>query len=405
MIRVLFADAEGPPQRGLRELARPKLGHWEERFVGSGAEALEVLGRERFDVLVASSRLAGLDAAGLLGQVKARHPAVARLMIHSSGDREAVSRALPVAQQLLAEPLTPAMLAEVVDRVGGLHTLLSDESMRALVGSLHRLPALPASYNALTEAVARHDVTVDDVARIVEADPALSAKVLQLVNTAWFGAPRRTHSVVAAISWLGIDLITSLSMSAELFNAIDVDGGPRRSRTLAALQPRSVASANLLRRILPIGPASSLGFTAGLLHEIGICVLCFGARERFAAIDEEAVRSGRPLCEVEREQLGVTHGEIGAYLLGAWGLPFEIEEAVAWHHTPERAPHSGNVALLGAVHLVAELIDAATAEQPRPLLERADLALLQRAGLAGRAERIAEDVRRTFAATPLDACA
>jgi HD-like signal output (HDOD) protein len=97
-------------------------------------------------------------------------------------------------------------------------------------------------------------------------------------------------------------------------------------------------------------------YIAGMMHDIGRLVLAARAPDRLGATFREAARSGKPLATVEEEQMGVTHAELGGYLLGLWGLPLPIVEAVAFHHRPDRVVPT-NIDLLGVVHVADYLAD------------------------------------------------
>ena len=113
--------------------------------------------------------------------------------------------------------------------------------------------------------------------------------------------------------------------------------------------------------------------------------------DRFAAVVRAARDSGRPFHEVERELLGVTHAEVGAYLLGVWGLPFTIVEAVAYHHTPGLVT-DGERDVLAAVHVADALIDFACAEESgRPTTDLLDVNFVESIGSSGGAPRLARD--------------
>jgi HD-like signal output (HDOD) protein len=99
----------------------------------------------------------------------------------------------------------------------------------------------------------------------------------------------------------------------------------------------------------------------------------------FAEVMQIARETNRPWHEVEKEAFGVAHPEVGAYLLGLWGLPLDLIEAVAYHHTPSKVKHA-QTAMLAAVHVADAVIDA-TADQPEKLLNKLDAAFVARTGV------------------------
>jgi HD-like signal output (HDOD) protein len=160
----------------------------------------------------------------------------------------------------------------------------------------------------------------------------MTAKVLQVVNSAAFGSPRSVESVDQAVIYLGIELIKNLTLTVHIFDSALETHVPGFS--YQALQEHAVLTARVAKQLMPPEARPQHLFSAGLLHDIGYIVLAHCDPVCFRAIVEESLRSTRPLKDVEKEILGVTHAEIGAYLLGLWGLPYPIVEGVAFHHDP-----------------------------------------------------------------------
>ncbi|MEO8482061.1 MAG: HDOD domain-containing protein, partial [Acidobacteriota bacterium] len=143
------------------------------------------------------------------------------------------------------------------------------------------------------------------------------------------------------------------------------------------LQEHSLMTARLAKRLVVNQRVADDAFTAGLLHDIGQIVLSVSMPDRYA----EVLRTSRqrPLHEAEQEQLGVSHAEVGAYLLGVWGLPFSVVEAVAYHHRPS-AVEAGDREVLAAVHVADTLVEAGDAAGSPTV--GVDLAFLEASGWA-----------------------
>jgi putative nucleotidyltransferase with HDIG domain len=213
-------------------------------------------------------------------------------------------------------------------------------------------------YLALAEALADPSTSMADVAKLVEQDIAMSAKCLQLVNSAFFGLGRRINSVQQAVSYLGTDMLKALVFTVEVFHAFQPTRGAG-GFDLDALQSHSLLVARLTPKLLAGQQPADEAFVAGVLHDVGKLILVTRLPEQAAAIAAAAQETGRPWHLVEEEVLGVTHAEIGAYLLGLWGLPQQTVEAVAYHHSPTRVPPHG-FDVLAAVYVADALIDQAT---------------------------------------------
>jgi HD-like signal output (HDOD) protein len=240
---------------------------------------------------------------------------------------------------------------------------------------------VPATYLELTRAAARDDIGLSDLAAIVEKDPALAVRVLQLANSAFFGQAKPRASVRDAVSFLGTEVLKGLALSASVFAAASsmaVDGLSHEE-----LQRHSMDTARVARRFLDDKDRSQAAFTGALLHDVGRIVLAMSVRERYAAVVKRQRTEGGYTHLLEREMLGATHSEVGGYLLGLWGLPLSLVEAVAYHHEPSTMAEPPTDVVM-AVH-VADAFTTAPAElrEDPSVGGNLDLAAVERAGLLG----------------------
>jgi HD-like signal output (HDOD) protein len=346
MKRILFVDDEPQVLDALRALLRPKRSRWDMKFVESGEQALAELDRAPFDVIVSDMRMPGMDGATLLRTVQDRHPGIVRIVHSAYAEMEMAMRAVPVAHQFLAKPCDAGVLENTVERACGLQALIRDDAVRAIVGGLRSLPALPRVHFELTRLLADENSGVADVARVVERDPTMVAKVLQLVNSSFVGLGRRVTSVEQAIAYLGTRLLKDLTLVAHVFG----HGGSRTGSGVETIQRHSLLVGTIARQMAGTDRRlSEDAFIAGVLHDIGKLILASERPQQFIALTDRARETHRPLFEVEREALGATHAELGGYLLGIWGLPYPIIEAAANHHAPGRVVPNPGLDVLGAV--------------------------------------------------------
>jgi putative nucleotidyltransferase with HDIG domain len=175
------------------------------------------------------------------------------------------------------------------------------------------------------------------------------------VNSAYFGPATRVTSLRQAVSRLGVDLLKALALSIHAFDSLKVP--PVSGFSIQALQHHSYATARMAKELHSNPAVAAESFAAALLHDVGKLVLALGIPERFGEIMAEHDRSRRPFHEIEQQMLGITHAEVGAYLLGSWGLPLTMVETVAYHHIPSSVPDSTG-GVLAAVHLADALMDA-----------------------------------------------
>jgi HD-like signal output (HDOD) protein len=241
--------------------------------------------------------------------------------------------------QFLAKPCHPEELQAAIDRALHLRSLLDDPTLRSVVARMRALPSQPDVYTRLMNAV-RSDVGMEDIASIVEENPSVAARVLQLVNSAFFGLSRPTASIKEVVVFIGTETLRALVLSVEAFRDLELDASGRGVNP-AALQEHAVTTARISAEMVP-DSVREAAYAAGLLHSIGVLVLASQLAEDWGRIIEEARSQQRSLLEVEKLVLGVDHGQVAAALLSLWGLPHDVIEAVAQHLHP--SPVAGSVA-------------------------------------------------------------
>jgi HD-like signal output (HDOD) protein/CheY-like chemotaxis protein len=389
MMRLLFVDDEPRVLQGLRQSLRGKRQLWEMVFAGGGATALEEIERGRFDAVISDMRMPGIDGAELLRRVTLSQPHAFRVMLSGQMDESAAVRAAATAHRFLAKPCDSETLVAMLSQVLNLRAQLNSPKMHECIGGMAGLPSLPESCFALNRALEDERVALSDVARIVEHDVGMSAKVLQLVNSAFFGLSRRIANVDEAVRNLGLKAIRSLVLAQALFQ--ELSGG--EVALFRAEEARSFLAAQFARRFSLEHPAYDVGVTAAMLHNVGRLALIARLPAEQRANADYARAHGSTAEEVERTRLGVTHAEIGAYLLGLWGLPPEVIEAVGSHRAPLETRSTLDP---GAVVHIAEVLSAEALglgqHETTPLSDEA----LRRLGAA----HTVAAIRAEFAAIP-----
>ncbi len=339
---------------GLRSMLRKHRHEWDMSFVEDGATALEVLSRTPFDIIVTDLRMPNMDGAELLQRVCREHPRVVRIVLSGQTEQDAARRVAHAAHQFLAKPCEAGLLKDVVDRTCRLQDALSAPVLREAVGSIADLPAKPRVYQQLTDVMAKPSSSIADAAMIVESEPAIAAKVLQLVNSAFFNVGRRIGDVRTAVGYLGVEILKTLILDISVRQSREA---PRvEGLDLGAIRKHGVLAARIARKLLPDRAQSQDAFSASLLKDVGWLVLAQRFGSTWQAAVDEARATGLPLLITERKALEITHSEVGAYLLGIWGLPVAIVEAVALHHEPNRI-ETAHFDVVGAVHVAGALAE------------------------------------------------
>ncbi len=338
MKRVLFVDDERPVLDGLRSRLHRQASKWEMAFVDSGALAIERMRERPYDVIVTDMRMPAMDGAELLQTVSTGWPDTIRIVLSGYADLGQTIRLVPIAHQYLSKPCQPQQLENVIDRCVLLHELLNQPKLRAIVGRIRKLPSLPKVYAALQGIVKDENMTLADVAKLVQSDAALAARVLQLVNSAFFRLARRISNIEQAVSYLGFAAIRNLALSVEVFSSWT--GSTCAGLNLDKLQMHAHATAVASNALTVKTPIADDTMLAGLLHDIGYWILAQECPDELGKAVNLAASARIALHTAETEIIGASHAEIGAYLLGIWGLPNPVVEAVAHHHHPERVSNS-----------------------------------------------------------------
>ena len=218
------------------------------------------------------------------------------------------------------------------------------------------MPSLPTNYLAITRELNSDEPSVDNVAQIVEDDPAMTITVLRLVNSGFFGRSSRINSVKEAIGMLGLDLLRSLALASGIFSKYE--STPTFSIEQFAF--RSVRVGSLAKQLATGSKADKHTlekvFISGMLCDIGLLMLNTTISDKYNTIRAQAAQTGERIMTVEKQVLGATHAELGAYLMGLWGFDDDIVEAIAFHHHPEEATASIALQPLVFVHAADSLI-------------------------------------------------
>jgi HD-like signal output (HDOD) protein len=350
---IVFVDDEQPVLRALQRVLRSRRDRWSMHFVDDPAQALALVEQSPVDVVVADMRMPGMDGAQLLARIKERAPATIRMILSGYTDLEATLRVVPVAHQFLTKPVDGKHLAEVIERSLHLRDVLQRDTVQRAVSAVGSLPVLPEIYQAISDVLANPASSVADVADIIAADVAMSAKILQLVNSAFFGIERRITDVRHAVAFLGMPMVRQMVLVHKVLGTppeVKVAG-----LSLAREREHALLCAQVARALVPDTLLAADAYLAAALHDIGKLVMAAELPEEYAQILATAQRKRQPLHLAERDVLGTSHAEIGAYLLGLWGLPDNVIEAVAFHHRP-RVVGSGSFDLLAAVHIANHLV-------------------------------------------------
>ena len=337
--RILFVDDEPNVLEGLKRMLRGKRHEWDLVFAGNGTEALEILEREPFDVVVSDMRMPGMDGAQLLTEVQKRYPLIVRIVLSGQSDREMIFKSVRPAHQYLTKPCEAETLISTIERSGLLRELLADERLRRAVSQIDSLPSLPSLYAEIMRELESEYSSMQKIGSIISRDLGMTAKILQLVNSAFFGYCRHISSSSQAAELLGLETIKVLVLHVNVFSQFT--RSPIPFAFLDRLWDHSLATGIYAQTI---AKQEKLGqtfiedtFMAGVLHDAGKLILAANFYKPYRQVLSVAKDNKISLAAAESQILGFSHAEVGAYLLALWGLPQAIVAAVAFHHRPEKS--------------------------------------------------------------------
>lgn len=381
--RILFVDSD--PQ-AVEDFRRVLGADWDVKGSSTAKAALSELRGGFYNVVVASHSLPDMEGTDLLARIRTSYPGAVGFIAG------APELALQIEEsrggyQFLAKPFDPATLKKTIEHPISAENLVRDTGMRALIARIRVFPTIPSLYLEVTQALDNPTVTTEEIGAIVAKDMAMTTKVLQVLNSPYFSLPQPITEPAHAIGILGFDTIKSLILSLKLMSQysqvkpvyFSIDSIWRHSTNVAP-----IAKEFILREADdPVMAAAA--YTAGLMHDLGKVILAANFDQQYNEAHTRARAEQRPLPDLEKEIFGVSHGEIGAYLLNVWRMPREVIEAAALHHQPGRAP----VRLLSpltAVHVANVLeheVHPSNDGLPPPTL---DLEYLNELGLADHVE-------------------
>jgi HD-like signal output (HDOD) protein len=311
------------------------------RFVVSSRSALADLAAEEPDFILADIDLPDGDGADLMRAVAQQHPDVVRVLVADSRELGSL-RTSGIAHRCLARPWQIDTIIEVIRRRYQLEASLADQALEQLLARTDRLPVAPSAYTRIAAEMRSREPGVDRIAGIIAEDPALTAKVLQHINSAFFSLRSEITTVERAVAMLGMNQIMAIVMSVGLYG--QSTGAP--ADLVESIKQSSMKVAALTRVVAKVeGVAPGDGdtaFLAGMLHDCGKLVMATNGPHLYADIADSNDLA------LETQVIGANHPLIGAYLLASWKLPDLVVEAVAHHHRPS----AGSFDEFGAIGLV-----------------------------------------------------
>ena len=331
--RVLFVDDEPLVLQALQRLLRPMREQWEMEFVDGGAKTLECLEATPCDAVVSDMMMPGMNGVQLLQRIRSQWPGTIRIVLSGHAEQQLAIQCVGVAHQFLSKPCDTEVLRSTIVRAMELGFAVRSEPLLNIVGRLEHLPSLRAVSMKLLRLLDNPTSTTMEIGALMESDTALAAQILKIANSAFFGLARSVNKPSDAVAYLGFDTLKAIVLTAGFLDQAGLDKSCGYSLEAAADHAQMVGAA--ARAIAETEHGSrAFGdecFIAGLLHDIGKLVLARNLPSEFAVVAsaDQGLHS-----HLEQEMFGASHAAVGAYLMGLWGLPNSVVEAIRLHHSP-----------------------------------------------------------------------
>ncbi len=383
--RILFVDDEPMVLKGLQRSLRKMRDAWDMTFTSSAQEALAILDNNPMDVIISDMKMPEMDGTQLLAEVKQRHPHIVRLILSGHVEQETTIKSVQFAHQCLSKPCDVKVLKQTLAKLFALRDILSDDSIKKIVSQIESLPSLPTIYTEIMAEMQSADPSIKNVGAIIGRDVSMTAKILQVVNSVFFGLPQKIGNPQQAVMLLGLEAIKAMVLSVKIFSEFsqkkfswfNLDALFNHSISVSTHAKAIVKSEKMDQDLI------NYSLMAGLLHDLGKLILATNFKDTYRQVLTESQNSDHNLWELEHETFGTGHAEIGAYLMGLWNLENPIIEAIAFHHCPANSV-SSQMGLLAAVHIANALDHEEDSPEDRQIELLYDNEYLDRLGVSNR---------------------
>lgn len=339
MMRIVFVDDDPQVLEGLRRMLFGRRELWHMRFFTDPQAALSSLADDSAELVISDLQMSGMDGVAFLEQVRERFTEAIRYVLTGVLDHPLLGQAMRCAHQVIAKPCRPHILREVIERAETIKTRLSGIKKVSLFSDINNLPVMPETYQNVLAMLASPTASPRRLGQLVTEDVGMSARIVQLANSPWFGRSGRIHDPVQAVLFLGVKTIEAMVLTEGIFARLNP--ALVQAFGISGLQSHCLRVSILARKMcmdLQFSPERiESASTAGILHDAGKIVLISKMKDVFTQALIRSRREGRALYEVEQELIGVSHAELAGAMLQLWAMPAEIIEATACHHQPSGA--------------------------------------------------------------------
>lgn len=354
--RILLIDDEIECLDQIKASLTSKGDQWTIEVSTNPRQALDSIQENPPRIVICDYRMPELNGAELLRKVEQAHPFLNRFIIADREELEILETGIGSAFHYLPKPCPPNRLVSEIQRSLVIESWLGKTQIRNIIGTLGELPGLPSLYQKIVNGLNESDISIEKVGKAISTDIVISAKILKIVNSSYFGFDETISDITHAVSVLGIETVKNLVLAIQVFS----ETGSREQKTQTdQLWHHSMSVANGAKKLMMhesgIPRLAEGAYTSGLFHDIGKLIMQRATPDAYRSAQEYAQFKDVSSWEAESEILGCNHAEVGAYLLARWGLPTEVVESAALHHQPA-ASAGTSFSSLGAVYVSNRLL-------------------------------------------------
>lgn len=336
MKKILFVDNNKNTVGHLRKQLDSMRKVWNMTFAENASEALALMEDTSYDVVVSEMNMPEMNGVELFDIIMQKYPGAVRIMHSENTDSKMIGASVRVTHQFLLKPCSPDTIKCTIERTCKLQDLTNSEELKQIITGIRNLPTLPRLYNLITREMQSPDPSLAKIGSLIAQDISLSAKILQLVNSAYYSLPQKIIDPEQAVIYLGSEVVKTVVLSNHVFSSFAEDA--------AAL---GVDIAQMWNHSMQVGVISGViarteqaekdevedAMISGVLHDIGKLIL-LKVPKKYKEIISFMDYTGSDFVDAEYAVMKTSHAEMGAYLLGLWGIPDSVVEIVAFHHGP-----------------------------------------------------------------------
>jgi len=376
---ILFFNDDVSTHKELKRSLADYGDTWSIDFSSSPEDALQKLADRPFDAIIIDIHMSGMDGIQFLDTVSQNMPGVMRFVLTGNTTDTLVLKSTQLVHQMIPKPCNMDHVFNVVERACHLRDKMTDPQLLRIITGIKTLPSVPLLYNRLLKELQSENASSLTVGNIIAQDTAMTAKILQLVNSAFFGLSDNVSSPQRAVTILGFNTVKALVLGIQVFS--EYQGQANLPISIDALWKHSILVSSLaysIARTLKLSTQEQENArVSGVLHDIGKLLL-LKVPDFFTKVEHS--KKGTIPVEAEYKVLGTSHTEMGAYLLGMWGLPTPIVEATIFHHKPDSIG-SKKADVITALHIANGLLNMCLYENDILYNSYLDINYLQRIGV------------------------